>query len=800
MNQLLKVSTESYRRQDDGNIGPMTIEKVKANDGTMVTIICSTYNHEKFIRNALDSFLMQKTNFEFKVFIGEDHGSDHTADIIREYAKKYPDIIIPFIRKKNMGAQRNLIDLCQRATSPYIAFCEGDDYWTDPLKLQKQVNFMEENKNIAVCGTRTEIKAPLDWQFADWYKKINGRIIIPDSNPSLKNIKRIYQAYEYVSNNILHTSTFFFRWNYDLNIPEWYYKGIIGDAPILLMQARLEPIALLSDVTSIYRINEGSVFFAKDLNENFIKTRMEYVRWLSGFENFVKQNYPNNILLISIENRIKAEAANYLNTLVNLNRTDDIVSFFKEDPNVVRLVLSTFISFYNDSKRLTSTLTWDGYKLISRHRFYRNGLRPYVYLAKSINSLSNKLRPKLKNLINFICYWLYSIVPKNKEVWVFSGFNKCSYMDNTKYLYEWVIEHHPEIEAYWITKDVKILQQLRSKGMPVLKFRTFECIKIMSQAKVAFTDHFVMSDYEAMSGFNNRINVVQLWHGVGLKAIGNLENTDINGVQFSDDILPNEKDSAIHIIKKKFKYIRHAYFRELFEQYFLLVCPGEERIKQIADKWNIPRSHCFKTGHPRNFYLYKVLKSDKLKVLYAPTYRWDKDCEEKMINDFFESLELIEQTMNELDGEFVIRLHPHTWRNYSNQILSAIKMFPHIKYDSEPDVYKTLGSYSIMISDFSSIAYDFVLLDRPIIFYCSDIDQFVNDECNLNYDYYLYSPGPKTNTWEDTLKQLRIYRKHPEKDSDWRQKVRAEFYDMRVNDEYNSERIVNEVKRRLKFK
>lgn len=186
MNQLLKVSTESYRRQDDGNIGPMTIEKVKANDGTMVTIICITYNHEKFIRNALDSFLMQKTNFEFKVFIGEDHGSDHTADIIREYAKKYPDIIIPFIREKNIGAQRNLIDLCQHATSPYIAFCEGDDYWTDPLKLQKQVNFMEENKNIAVCGTRTEIKAPLDWQFADWYKKINGRIIIPDSNPSLK--------------------------------------------------------------------------------------------------------------------------------------------------------------------------------------------------------------------------------------------------------------------------------------------------------------------------------------------------------------------------------------------------------------------------------------------------------------------------------------------------------------------------------------------------------------------------------------------------------------------------------------
>ena len=103
-----------------------------------MTVVCITYKHEAFIAQALDSFLMQKTDFKFKVFVGEDCGPDGTADIVREYARRYPDVIVPFIREENMGAQRNLIDLCQRATSPYIAFCEGDDYWIDEYKLQNR--------------------------------------------------------------------------------------------------------------------------------------------------------------------------------------------------------------------------------------------------------------------------------------------------------------------------------------------------------------------------------------------------------------------------------------------------------------------------------------------------------------------------------------------------------------------------------------------------------------------------------------------------------------------------------------
>lgn len=801
MDRLRKVNEDSYRIQDDGSIGPMTEKKIKENDGTMVTVVCISYNHEKFIRDALDSFLMQKTDFKFKIFVGEDHGPDHTADIIREYARKYPDIVVPFIREKNMGAQRNLIDLCQHATSPYIAFCEGDDYWVDDHKLQKQVEYMEEHKNIKVCGTRTEIKAPEDWYLKDWYIAVNGKYIIPDSNPSIRKAKKLYSTAEYIDNNILQTSSYFFRWDYDLKEPEWYYKGIIGDAPILLLQLGIGEVAVLPDVTSVYRINSGSVWFDTDKETNFLRTRLDYVRYLEGLRDYALEHW-DGYPVVTVENRIKREAWNYLAICERNGMTDEITAFFHDYPEAGRIVLNAFLSFYHDSQMLTGTLTWPVYKLVVRNRWYRNALRPYGKLVGAINPLRIKVKNHGKNLLNFLCYWLYSMVPKQKNLWVFSAFNKKGYLDNAMYLYEWTVAHHPEIRACWMTRDKEVYEKLKAEGKPVAFFRTKEGRNVLKHAAIAVTDHFVMSDYEPFSGFNNRTKVVQLWHGVGLKAMvrtnGNhIKNTNVNGVLFSEDILPQPEDGLGMRLVKKLKYLRHAYYRELFEKYFMLLCPGPERLATLAHTWGVPRERCFMSGHPRNIYLHTAQPSAKPKILYAPTYRWKVKDERAMVADLVSAFPVIEKMMEAIDGTFTIRLHPHTWRNYTGKIRNAMKDCPRILYDDEKDVYKTLGTYTIMISGYSSIAYDFILLDRPVIFYCPDKETYVNDDCDFNYDYDTYSPGPKTETWTDTMEEVLAYVQHPEKDSPWREKVRDAFYDMNVNDENNSERIVEEIKRRI---
>jgi len=116
-----------------------------------VSIVCISYNQEKYIAQALDGFVSQKVNFNFEAIVADDCSTDSTSKIINEYAKKYPNIIKPVLRKKNIGVQANLIDALKRATGDYIALCEGDDFWTDEHKLQKQVDFLDKNDDYSLC-------------------------------------------------------------------------------------------------------------------------------------------------------------------------------------------------------------------------------------------------------------------------------------------------------------------------------------------------------------------------------------------------------------------------------------------------------------------------------------------------------------------------------------------------------------------------------------------------------------------------------------------------------------------------
>lgn len=128
----------------------------------LVSICCLTYNHSLFIRKCLDGFLMQETDFPFEILIHDDASTDGTDIIIKEYADKYPDLIFPIYETENQYSKGfslspSAMDIeynYSRATGKYIAYCEGDDYWTDPHKLQKQINFLETHSDYSVCWHR----------------------------------------------------------------------------------------------------------------------------------------------------------------------------------------------------------------------------------------------------------------------------------------------------------------------------------------------------------------------------------------------------------------------------------------------------------------------------------------------------------------------------------------------------------------------------------------------------------------------------------------------------------------------
>ena len=132
-------------------------------DNILVAIHCFAYNHEQYIRECLEGFLMQKTNFKFVAIVHEDASTDGTAAIIKEYAEQYPDIIKPIFETENQYSKRDgtiqrIMDEAIDATgAKYVAMCEGDDYWIDPYKLQKQVDFMEKNPEYVLTSHRYNI-------------------------------------------------------------------------------------------------------------------------------------------------------------------------------------------------------------------------------------------------------------------------------------------------------------------------------------------------------------------------------------------------------------------------------------------------------------------------------------------------------------------------------------------------------------------------------------------------------------------------------------------------------------------
>lgn len=236
----------------------------------LVSICCLAYNHAPYIRQCIEGFLMQKTNFSFEVLIHDDASTDGTAGIIREYEKKYPEIIFPIYQTVNQFSQGVKISAAynfSRAKGKYIAMCEGDDYWIDPYKLQKQVDYLENHPECIYSCHRYYI-------YSEFTKE---KYLMPnkyfDNQPDASDFI-FEQDYPFLQEWVTKTLTCVYRRDaYDITIANKYkYYRDVHLVYYLLSKGKG---VCHSFVGGVYRKNAGGVFGSQsDINQFKINYRV----------------------------------------------------------------------------------------------------------------------------------------------------------------------------------------------------------------------------------------------------------------------------------------------------------------------------------------------------------------------------------------------------------------------------------------------------------------------------------------------------------------------------------------------
>jgi glycosyltransferase involved in cell wall biosynthesis len=220
-------------------------------DIPLLSVCLITYNHVNFIKQAIDGVFMQKVDFAWELIIADDFSIDGTREIVLEYKNKYPDLIKLILQEKNVGAAQNFIDLITAPKSKYIAYFEGDDYWTDPLKLQKQVDFLESHEEFILCFHNALVKhedCSKDYLLSS----------VHNSNISIHN-KNTFNCTDIISSPwFIPTASIVFR-NIGLKLPIWYQQALSGDIALQLLLSDKGEFKYLDSVMSVYRKHEVSL-------------------------------------------------------------------------------------------------------------------------------------------------------------------------------------------------------------------------------------------------------------------------------------------------------------------------------------------------------------------------------------------------------------------------------------------------------------------------------------------------------------------------------------------------------------
>ncbi|MCE3296656.1 MAG: glycosyl transferase family 2 [Crocinitomicaceae bacterium] len=288
-------------------------------EAPIISICSTTYNLEKYIARAIDSWLMQETAYSFEIVICDDASQDGTVKIIKEYQERFPGKIRLIEAEKNLGMLPNFIRSLNEAHGKYIAVCDGDDYWIDPLKLQKQVSFLEENTDFTACYTNSYVFNEETGEQSVAKKQLwdvagPGELLLHDDFHK-----------ENVPLSPGHISGFVFRNILQNKYPQWFYEvDGVTDFPLYMILSKYGKAKFINEITSVYRNHPQS---SSLVHYSFLRVQRNRIFMYKQVNAYLDYKYNRQI--------IQLIARHYLR----------IAKFHKKDKSAMK-ALTTFVRLF----------------------------------------------------------------------------------------------------------------------------------------------------------------------------------------------------------------------------------------------------------------------------------------------------------------------------------------------------------------------------------------------------------------------------------------------------------------------
>lgn len=336
-------------------------------------------------------------------------------------------------------------------------------------------------------------------------------------------------------------------------------------------------------------------------------------------------------------------------------------------------------------------------------------------------------------ILTYPLFLLSHYIPKNNNIWVFGSWGGRSYNDNSKYLFQYVNERN-SCKAYWLTKNRILIKKLRAEKLPCHHMYSLKGILLALRAGAAVLSRTKSEDLPIYLS-PRKTKIIQLWHGTPLKKLGRDSNS-------------YRKESLIKNL------LRKSLFPHAGNQCETFIVSSKDVAKIIESAYGniIGKSGIKVTGYPRNDALFREWESkeesESLNIIYMPTFRDNsRNASDLFIDHGFEC-ELIEKKLKYRNIYIDIKLHPEV--NVDSRFIDIINKVDRIRLLECEDIYERLGEYQMLITDYSSIYFDYLVLERPVIFAPFDYEDYLSMR-GMYFKYDEVSPGCKAYNWLEVI-------------------------------------------------